>query len=128
MLNFVFILLTIFEIILTVICVNKFIELEKQVKHYNKKLILINKTILEAHSKIKPIIEKTNKVIAILTSKKVKNARAIIKYIFIFIEIIILIKAFKKVRKINYKAVRKILFSQGARILFAKTIRYLLEV
>ena len=125
MLDFVFILLIIFEILFTYICVNKIIELDKKVIELDKKMDEIYKKILEINKTVKDILKKINKVVSIFTNQKFILIRRIIVMTLDVIEIIILIRTldFSKGKKFfNAKNLRKILFAKITREFLTKLV------
>jgi len=123
MLNFVCILSICLEIILTIICVQKFIELDKKILSYNDKLIEINSTILEINAKVKKVIAKIRKIINIITNKKIIQVLRIINLSIDIIQIVILIRSLdfsKGLKSINTKNLKKIALSHISKEFFKK--------
>lgn len=118
MLDFIFIFTIFLEIVLTVICSKKLIELEKKVSMVDKKLKTIYALTCEINTKIKGTIGKINKFVSIITNKKLIKIRQIIKITINVVQIIILIKSLnfsKGLKSINYKNIKRLLFAQGLR-------------
>ena len=118
MLDFIFIFTIFLEIVLTVICSKKLIELEKKVSIVDKKLKTIYTLTCEINTKIKGTIGKINKFVSIITNKKLIKIRQIIKITINVVQIIILIKSLnfsKGLKSINYKNIKRLLFAQGLR-------------
>ena len=106
MLDFVFITLIFFEIILTTLCIIKIINIEKKVKILHEKLILTFNMILAINKQIKTTITKINKVVSFITNKKLIKISQIIKITVDIVQIIILVRSLnlsKGLKSINYK-------------------------
>ena len=128
MLDFVFILLIILEVILSTIIVNKLIVLEKQVVALNNKLIASSKMILIINNKIKKTITTLNKFASVITNKKFIQVQKIIRITINIIEIVVLLRSLnlsKGIKSINYKNIKKLLLAQVIRKMIRKSINYL---
>ncbi len=128
MLDFVFILLIILEVILSTIIVNKLIVLEKQVVALNNKLIASSKMILIINNKIKKTITTLNKFVSVITNKKFIQVQKIIRITINIIEIVVLLRSLnlsKGIKSINYKNIKKLLLAQVIRKMIRKSINYL---
>ena len=128
MLDFVFILLIILEVILSTIIVNKLIVFEKQVVALNNKLIASSKMILIINNKIKKTITTLNKFASVITNKKFIQVQKIIRITINIIEIVVLLRSLnlsKGIKSINYKNIKKLLLAQVIRKMIRKSINYL---
>ncbi len=128
MLDFVFILLIILEVILSTIIVNKLIVFEKQVVALNNKLIASTKMILIINNKIKKTITTLNKFVSVITNKKFIQVQKIIRITINIIEIVVLLRSLnlsKGIKSINYKNIKKLLLAQVIRKMIRKSINYL---
>ena len=128
MLDFVFILLIILEVILSTIIVNKLIVFEKQVVALNNKLIASSKMILIINNKIKKTITTLNKFVSVITNKKFIQVQKIIRITINIIEIVVLLRSlnlYKGIKSINYKNIKKLLLAQVIRKMIRKSINYL---
>lgn len=128
MLDFVFILLIILEVILSTIIVLKLIELEKRVVLINEKLTVSSKIIFVVNDKIKKTITTINKFVSIVTNKKFIQISKIIRITLNIIEIIILLRSLdlsKGLKSINYKNIKKLVFAQIVRKMLRKAFNYL---
>lgn len=128
MLDFVFILLIILEVILSTIIVNKLIVFEKQVVALNNKLIASSKMILIINNKIKKTITTLNKFVSVITNKKFIQIQKIIRITINIIEIVVLLRSLnlsKGIKSINYKNIKKLLLAQVIRKMIRKSINYL---
>ena len=128
MLDFVFILLIILEVILSTIIVLKIIELEKRVVLINEKLTVSSKIIFIVNDKIKKTITTINKFVSIVTNKKFIQISKIIRITLNIIEIIILLRSLdlsKGLKSINYKNIKKLVFAQIVRKMLRKAFNYL---
>lgn len=128
MLDFVFILLIILEVILSTIIVLKLIELEKRVVLINEKLTASSKIIFVVNDKIKKTITTINKFVSIVTNKKFIQISKIIRITLNIIEIIILLRSLdlsKGLKSINYKNIKKLVFAQIVRKMLRKAFNYL---
>ena len=125
MLDFVFITLIFFEIILTTLCVIKITEAEKEVKKLHKKLILTFNLILEINEQIKTRISKINKVVSFITNKKLIKISQIIRTIIDIIQIILLLRSLnlsKGLKSINYKNIKKLILVETSRRILRKIL------
>jgi len=111
MLNFVFILLIIFEIILTYILVKYIIKLEKKVENYHRTLMLYSVLILEINEKVKSTLKSLNKVVSILTSKKIALLKTVIHYLILAFQVFYLIRSLKSGKNLfKIKTMKKLLY------------------
>ncbi len=125
MLDFVFITLIFFEIILTTLCIIKIIEIEEKVKMIHNKLILTFNMILTINKQIKSTITKINKVVSFITNKKLIKISQIIKITVDIVQIIILIRSLnlsKGLKSINYKNIKKLLLIETSRRILRKIL------
>ncbi len=125
MLDFVFILLIILEVILSTIIVLKIIALEKYILLLNKKLTCASKMIFIVNNKIKKTIISLNKFVSIVTNKKFIQISRIIRITLNVIEIVILLRSLdlsKGIKSINYKNIKKLLLAQVIRKIIRKII------
>lgn len=128
MLDFVFILLIILEVILSTIIVLKVIALEKYILLLNKKLTCASKMIFIVNNKIKKTIISLNKFVSIVTNKKFIQISRIIRITLNVIEIVILLRSLdlsKGLKSINYKNIKKLVFAQIVRKMLRKAFNYL---
>ena len=115
MLDFVFIITIILELVLTSTIVVKICELEKKVKQINEELLLIRDIILEINSEFKRVISNINKVVSVFTNKKFITISKVISLIIDTIQVIILIHSLnlsKGIKSINFKTVKKLFMAQ----------------
>lgn len=127
MLDFVFILLIILEVILSTIIVIKIIALEKYIIALNEQIKVSSKVIFLINNKIKKTITTLNKFVSIITNKKFIQIRKIIRITLNIIEIIILLRSLdltKGIKSINYKNIKKVLLAQIVRRIIRKSIIY----
>ena len=125
MLDFVFITLIFFEIILTTLCVIKIINTEKKVKILHEKLILTFNMILAINKQIKTTITKINKVVSFITNKKLIKISQIIRTTIDIIQIILLVRSLnlsKGFKSINYKNIKKLLLVETSRRILRKIL------
>ena len=125
MLDFVFITLIFFEIILTTLCIIKIIEIEEKVKMIHNKLILTFNMILTINKQIKSTITKINKVVSFITNKKLIKISQIIKITVDIVQIIILVRSLnlsKGLKSINYKNIKKLLLIETSRRILRKIL------
>ena len=125
MLDFVFIIVIFFEIILTALCVVKLIEFEKKCIQINEELILTGDIILAANEKIKAAITKINKVVSFITNKKLIKIGQILRITIDVIQIILLIRSLnlsKGFKSINYENIKKLLFVETSRRILRKIL------
>ena len=101
MLNFIstlsIFLLIFLEIALTIFCVKKMQILETKVNEMHLKMLENAKKILEINDEVKKTIKKTNKIIKILSNKKLHQIRKIIMMIVDIIQLIMLIKSLESI-------------------------------
>ncbi len=127
MLDFVFILLIILEVILSTIIVLQIIKLEKRIILLNEKLTISSEIIFIINNKIKKVIITLNRFVSIITNKRFIQIRKIIRITLNIIEIIILLRSLnlsKGIKSINYKNIKKLFFAQILRRIIRKSITY----
>ncbi len=124
MLDFCFLILTIFEICLTVFLVIKIIKLEKRVDEIHEKFILISTEALIINDKIKETIGKINKVLKFITNKNFYKAISILKTVFNTVQIFLLIRSFdfSKGKIFNRKNIKRFFMSEIIRRIIRKFI------
>lgn len=125
MLDFICILLIFFEIIFTVFCVKKIIELEIKVNEIHVKMLEGAKKILEINDEIRKIITKINKIIRILTNKKLHQIRRIIMMTLDIIQVTILIRSLnvsKGLKSIDFKVLKKLLYAKAGQEIIKKVL------
>ena len=120
-----FIILTIFEICLTIFLVAKLSEFEKKVDEIH--VIFLNKAreTLIVNDKIKSIFIKTNKILEFITNKNLYKAISIIKTAIITFEVIYLLRSlnFKKKGGIfNFGNIKILFFSAFAKRFIKKIL------
>lgn len=128
MLDFVFILLIILEVILSTVIVMKIMALEKHIISLNEQISASSKIIFIINNKIKKTIISLNKFVSIITNKKFIQISKIIRITINIIEIIILLRSLdltKGIKSINYKNIKKLLLAQFIRKIIRKSIIYL---
>ena len=128
MLNFVFILAILLEIILCAICVAQLVKLEKKVVAMNEKLVLTSEIILDVNKQIKQVIQKINKVVAIFRNKKILAIGRILKISIDIIQVAIFIKSLdfsKGVKSINYKNIKRVIYAEIIRRVIVKTADFI---
>ena len=128
MLNFVFILAILLEIILCSICVAQLVKLEKKVVAMNEKLVLTSEIILDVNKQIKQVIQKINKVVAIFRNKKILAIGRILKISIDIIQVAIFIKSLdfsKGVKSINYKNIKRVIYAEIIRRVIVKTADFI---
>lgn len=127
MLNFVFIIAIIFEILITSFFVTKLIEAQKVVEGYTEKLIFDGKIILELNRSFNKNIKKINKVIAIFSNKNIALAIKIIRMSITIIQVILFIRTvnFSKGFLSNIKTIKKLLYAQVTKELIKNICKYL---
>ena len=128
MLNFVYILAILSEIILCTMCVVQLIKLEKRVLELNEKLFLIQDAVLDVNKKIKDIIIKINKVVSIFKNKKFIAIKRILKITMNTIQVVIFLRSLdfsKGLKSINYKNIKKILYAEAIRRIIVKTLDFM---
>ena len=128
MLDFVFILLIILEVILSTVIVMKIMALEKHIISLNEQISASSKIIFIINNKIKKTIISLNKFVSIITNKKFIQISKIIRITINITEIIILLRSLdltKGIKSINYKNIKKLLLAQFIRKIIRKSIIYL---
>ena len=128
MLDFVFILLIILEVILSTVIVMKIMALEKHIISLNEQISASSKIIFIINNKIKKTIVSLNKFVSIITNKKFIQISKIIRITINITEIIILLRSLdltKGIKSINYKNIKKLLLAQFIRKIIRKSIIYL---
>ena len=125
MLAFIFLILTIAEIFLTIQIVKFLKNAQKRVETCHEKFILVSTEILMINDKIKDTIKKTNKVLKFVTNKRFFQTVAVLKTVFNTVQIILLIRSLdfsKNKGLLNYKNVKKLLLSEIIRRFIRKVI------
>ena len=108
-------MLIIFEIIFTLFCVKKIIQCEKRVDEIHLKMLEGAKKILEVNDEIRATLKKANKVIKILTNKRLHQIKHIFMITLDIIQTIILIRSLnlsKGLKSINYGVLRKLAYAK----------------
>ena len=122
MLNFVFILLSILEIIGIYFAVIKINAINEKILILNSKVIEQQKTVETAIKKTRKILQTTNKVLSIITDERIAKLRKIIEITSVFVITVDIYKTIKKMKGENFKSLKKFLFSKlmikFARLLF----------
>ena len=125
MLDFICVLLIFFEIIFTVICVKKLVELENKVNDFHIKMLEYTKKILETIDEIKKIITKINKITKILTNKKLHQIKNLIMMTMDIIQLVILIKSLKLskgLKSIDFKVIKNLMFAKATQEIIKKVL------
>ena len=114
MLDLLFIILILLEIIGTYYAIIKIIELNLKIQKWSEVVIEKGKIINEMHLKTRKIIKNINFFVKILTSKRLWEAKKIISTVISVIEFFIVMKSFKfkKGVKFNLKNAKKLLFTR----------------
>ena len=112
MLNFVFIILSILEVIGIYFAVIK-------INAINEKILILNQKVKEQQKIIKTYIEKTRKILqtirkilSIITDERITKVRKIIEITSTFVIILDIYKTIKKMKGENFKNLKKVLFSK----------------
>lgn len=127
MYDFIFILTAIFEILLTCLCIDRILKLEKKVIALNGTITLYANIILELNKKISNIISKINKVVSIITSKRLLMIKKTVRILIDVVQIIILIRSLNLkngLKSLNFEAVKKIIMTETIRQLIKKLVFY----
>ena len=113
--TFSIILLIFVEIFTTVFCVKKLLKYETKVDETHVKMLEKAKEILEINDEIQKTIVKINKVIRILSNKKLHQIKNIIMMTLDIIQVVILIKSLnfsKGIKSINFKTLQKLAYAK----------------
>lgn len=127
MLEFIFIITIILEIVITAFIITKTVKLEKKIKDTEKTMIEGFLAFLEINNQIKKTVKKLNKIVAIFTSKKIIKIKNIIIFIITSFQIFYLIKSlnlkggFKQI--LSFDNIKKILFANLTKELITKLLR-----
>lgn len=108
-------MLIIFEIIFTLFCVKKIILCEKRVDEIHLKMLEGAKKVLEINDKIRATLKKVNKVIKILTNKRLHQIKRIFMMTLDIIQTIILLRSLnlsKGIKSINFGTLKKLAYAK----------------
>jgi len=116
-------ILIILEITLTILIVIGINILDKKVKDFHEKFILLSTEVLILNDKIKETISKTNKVLNFITNKRLYQIINIAKVTFNTIQFILFIRTFDfKKGILNYKNLKRLFLSEIARRFLRKIL------
>ena len=126
MLDIIFIILIFIEIFLTYYIVGKIVVFEKNVNTLNQKVIDFAPKVEEFHKKIHDSLAKINRVVRILSNKKLIRAKKIIFVTIEIIQIILILKSldFSRGFRFNFKNLKKLALSQSVRYTINKLIKF----
>ena len=120
-----FSLICIFLIFITLPSVTFLIKLEARVNECHVKMLENARKMLEINDEVRRTIKKVNKVLRILSNKKLHQVKNSIMLLFDIIQIIMLIKSFnlsKNSKSINFKLLRYIAYAIIGQEIFRKTL------
>lgn len=120
-------MLIIFEIIFTLFCVKKIVQCEKRVDEFHLKMLEGAKKVLEINDEIRATLKKVNKVIKILTNKRLHQIKRIFMMTLDIIQAIILIRSLnlsKGLKSINYGVLRKLAYAKIIQQAFKKALDF----
>ena len=126
MLNFVFIILIILEIILTYFLFQKISILKKQVASINAQLSKEGEECVKIFREVKDGLKSLNKVFAYRNNEKVITAKKVTKVAIFLIQLFLLCKSleFSKDKSVRLRNVKKILLSGAAREMLKKLLNH----
>ena len=122
---FSIILLIFFEIIFTLFCVKKIIQCEKRVDEIHLKMLEGAKRLLEINDEVRKVLKKVNKVVKILTNKRIHQIKRILMMTLDIIQTIILFKSLdlsKGIKSINYGNLKKLAYARIIQQIISKII------
>ena len=118
-------MLIIFEIIFTLFCVKKIIQCEKRVDEIHLKMLEGAKKLLEINDEVRKVLKKVNKVVKILTNKRLHQIKRILMMTLDIIQTIILFKSLdlsKGIKSINYGNLKKLAYARIIQQIMSKII------
>ena len=127
MLNFVFVLTIIFEILITSFLVYKLNQAEKKVISMTQEIVFLGRAVSIINRKLNKNIKQINKVVSIFTNKKFIKIASILKTVVLVIQIIIFIKTIKSKGgfNLNFGKIKKLIYVQFLAKFFNLICKYL---
>ena len=108
-------MLMIFEVIFTIFCVKKISKAQVCVEEIHVKMLEGAKKILEINDEIRKVLKKINKVVKIITNKKLHQIKRIIMLAMDIIQIIMLFRSLnlsKATKTLDLKLLKNIAFAR----------------
>jgi hypothetical protein len=122
---FSILLLIIFEIIFTLFCVKKIIQCEKRVDEIHLKMLEGAKKLLEINDEVRNALKKINKVVKILTNKRLHQVKRIFMMSLDIIQTIILFRSLnlsKGLKSVNFGNLKKLAYARIIQQIIGKII------
>ena len=120
-------LLIFLEIFAVTFCCIKLVEFEKKVYQFNDKLNETGEKIITTCQNIRNTLKKVNKVIKILTNKRLHQIKRIFMMTLDIIQTIILLRSLnlsKGLKSINYRTLKKLFFAQISKEIIRKILTF----
>jgi len=121
------ILLIFVEIALTVFCVKKIQAFEEKVNEFHLKMLEKATEILKINDEIRTTLKKINKVVKIITNKKLHQIRRIVMMTIDIIQVIILLKSLnlsKGIKSIDFKVLKKVAYAKVGQQIIKKFLDF----
>ena len=119
MINFICIVAIIVEICVTVFTVIKLVEYNKKVILLSDQILTTGALVIDINNQTNSVIKKINKIVSIITDRKLWLFVTIVKKLIGFVQIFVLIRTigFNKGFRINFRSIKKLICME----LFKKT-------
>ncbi|MBE7707315.1 MAG: hypothetical protein E7Z88_01270 [Cyanobacteria bacterium SIG27] len=127
MLVFAHIVLIILEIVVAFFAIKGLIRLENKVNKIHITMLEKAKQILEINDEIRKVLSKINKVMRILTNKKLYQIKKIVMMSLDIIQLITLIKTFKLskgLKSIDYNLLKKLAYARVTQQVLRKILDF----
>ncbi|MBQ9150314.1 hypothetical protein IJX73_05225 [bacterium] len=127
MLVFAHIVLIILEIVVAFFAIKGLIRLENKVNKIHITMLEKAKQILEINDEIRKVLSKINKVMRILTNKKLYQIKKIVMMSLDIIQLITLIKTFKLskgLKSIDYNLLKKLAYARIGQQILKKALDF----
>ncbi len=122
MINFICLFAIILELLATVLVLKKLIEFDKKTVDLSNRVVIAGTLALDINNKTNSTIKQINKIVSIVTNKKLWIFVTILKKAVGFIQIFILIRTIglNKGLSVNLRSIKKLIVME----LFKKTFWY----
>ena len=125
MLDFICIMLIIFEVIFTIFCVKKICKIEVRVDEIHVQMLEGAKKVLEINDEIRKVLKKVNKVVRIITNKRLHQIKSAIMLIMDIVQVILLFKSLNLsngAKSFDYKLLKNIAFARVGQQIIRKVL------
>ena len=120
-------LLIFVEIILTIFCVKKLQVFEAKVDEIHLKMLESSKKVLEINDEVQQTIKKLNKIIKIISNKRLHQVKRLIMITIDIVQVILLVKSLnlsKGAKTINFKLLKNIAYARVAQQILRKFLDF----